>query len=360
MADRVALNLRWCFGFNKDSNDGTLIDLTGDGRQAIFYAVGHTGIIFDYEIRRQRLLQGHTNTIMCAAASDDKKWLVTGDAGEKDTMVVIWNSRTGVPVRTIFDAHPGGVLCVDMTHDAVYIATVGAGPNQALSIWEWTVNSDTPLHTEPITSKDLQHCVRFSRDDPKELVTNSPRRPIFWDWSEGKLKYYSPVISKKEFSTPVGRFTKSVFLPNSTQAVTGDAALPRRAKAACLHPEQRTMLILDSARTCFMLCMLPQERRMATCCSGTRSSCRHCTPGAPMQRRRGEDDGAEGEAGRGERRRSGAEGIRWRDEARRSGQGRRACSNVRGGCASASVAARSMARRTRAADTRRARPRAGE
>jgi cilia- and flagella-associated protein 251 len=228
MAERVALNLRWCFGFNKDSNDGTLIDLTSEGRQAIFYAVGHTGIIFDYEVRRQRLLQGHTNTIMCAAASDDKKWLVTADSGEKDTMIVVWNSRTAVPVRTIFDAHPGGVLCVDMTHDAVYIATVGAGPNQSLSIWEWTVNNDAPLHTEPITSKDIQHCVRFSRDDPKELVTNGPSRTIFWSWSEETLKYYSPAISSKEFLTPVGRFTKSVFLPNSTQAVTG-------AVTACSH-----------------------------------------------------------------------------------------------------------------------------
>ena len=224
MAERVALNLRWCFGFNKDSNDGTLIDLTGEGRQAIFYAVGHTGIIFDYEVRRQRLLQGHTNTIMCAAASDDKKWLVTADAGDKDTMVVVWNSRTAVPVRTIFDAHPGGVLCCDITHDAVYVATVGAGPNQSLSIWEWTVSSDAPLHTEAITSKDLQHCVRFSRDDPKELVTNGPARTIFWNWSEEKLRYYSPAISSKEFLTPVGRFTKSVFLPNSTQAVTGKPA----------------------------------------------------------------------------------------------------------------------------------------
>jgi hypothetical protein len=26
-------------------------------RQAVFYSVGHTGVIFDYEVRQQRLLQ---------------------------------------------------------------------------------------------------------------------------------------------------------------------------------------------------------------------------------------------------------------------------------------------------------------
>ena len=136
MTDQNALNLRWTFGFNLDYGSGALVDLTTDGRQAVFYSVGHTGVIFDYEVRQQRLLQGHTNTISCAAASDDKKWLVTGDTGERDTMVVIWNARTGVPVRTIFEAHPGGCIDLDMSPDAMYITTLGAGDAQQLAVWD--------------------------------------------------------------------------------------------------------------------------------------------------------------------------------------------------------------------------------
>jgi len=56
-------------------------------------------------------------------------------------MIVIWNSRSGVPVRTIFGAHPGGVLSLDMTHDAMFIATLGAGAGQSLKIWEWTIKA---------------------------------------------------------------------------------------------------------------------------------------------------------------------------------------------------------------------------
>eukprot|EP00961_Rhodomonas_salina_P123789 1668268-Rhodomonas_salina.1 len=189
MADRNALNLRWTFGFNMDSEAGTLVDLTADGRRAVFFAVGHTGVIFDYEVRQQRLLQGHTNTISCAAASDDKKWLTTGDIGEKDTMIVVWNARTGVPVRTIFDAHPGGIICLDMTPDAMYIAALGAGPVQNLSVWEWTVQKDDPVASSEITTRDLQHCVRFRRDEKAELVTNGVNRTIFWNWEASGLKY---------------------------------------------------------------------------------------------------------------------------------------------------------------------------
>lgn len=199
-------------------------------------------------------LQGHTNTISCAAASDDKKWLVTGDTGERDTMVVIWNARTGVPVRTIFEAHPGGCIDLDISPDAMYVCTLGAGDVQGLSVWDWTVERDDPLATSEITSKDLQHCVRFRRDDVHEIVSNGTVRTIFWNWSDedanneeeegaggtrGWLKFYSPAISAKEFLTPVGNFTQSVFIPGSTQAVTatedGDLVLWDQVLLPALH-----------------------------------------------------------------------------------------------------------------------------
>jgi WD40 repeat protein len=197
MSNFNALKLRWTFGFNVDGASGTLVDLTADGTQAVFYSVGHTGVIFDYEMRHQRLLQGHTNTISCAAASDNKKWLATGDMGESDTMIVIWNSRSGVPVRTIFGAHPGGVLSLDMTHDAMFIATLGAGADQSLKIWEWTIKADVPVAESEITSRDVQHCVAFRRDDTSELVTNGSARTIFWTWCQSTCISF-PVLVQQE------------------------------------------------------------------------------------------------------------------------------------------------------------------
>jgi WD40 repeat protein len=132
-------------------------------------------------------------------------------------MVVVWNSKSAVPVRTLFEAHPGGIISLDVSPDAMYIATIGSGPDQDLSVWEWTVQKDEPMYTSPITSKDIQHCVRFKRDDFTEIITNGSARTIFWNIEEGGLKFYSPAISSKEFLTPVGRFTQSLFIPNSTQ-----------------------------------------------------------------------------------------------------------------------------------------------
>lgn len=42
------------------------------------------------------------NPITCCAVSDDKRWIATADAGP-DSMIVIWDSATGTPIKTIFN-----------------------------------------------------------------------------------------------------------------------------------------------------------------------------------------------------------------------------------------------------------------
>ena len=59
-----ALALRWAFGFNKDVVGG----VHSLSESSLFYVAAHTGIIYDFRERRQKLLQGHSNTITCARA----------------------------------------------------------------------------------------------------------------------------------------------------------------------------------------------------------------------------------------------------------------------------------------------------
>ena len=61
-----ALNLEWVLGYNKDIKEG-VHNLTNKDRRAIFYSAAHTGVIYDFEEKEQRLLQGHCNKITCTA-----------------------------------------------------------------------------------------------------------------------------------------------------------------------------------------------------------------------------------------------------------------------------------------------------
>ena len=80
-------------------------------------------MIYDFENRTQMILQGHCNPITCCAVSADKKWIVTADSGD-EPILVVWDSLSGAPVKTIFSPHAGGVRSLDISNDSLYVVTL--------------------------------------------------------------------------------------------------------------------------------------------------------------------------------------------------------------------------------------------
>jgi WD40 repeat protein len=119
-----ALNLKWVLGFNKDIYLGVHSLISAD-RTEIFYTAAHTGVIFNTETGEQKLLQGHCNKISCCTVSYDKKWIITADSGN-DSMLVIWDSYSATPVKTIFTPHPTGTAYLDISEDSKFIVTLSA------------------------------------------------------------------------------------------------------------------------------------------------------------------------------------------------------------------------------------------
>jgi len=118
-----ALKINWSFGYSKDVVGG-MHSLTNQDRNALFVISSHSGVIYDFEHRTQIVLQGHCNLISCSAVSSDKRWIVTADIGD-DPILVVWDSLTGAPVKTIFSPHTKGVVSVDISEDSLYIVTLG-------------------------------------------------------------------------------------------------------------------------------------------------------------------------------------------------------------------------------------------
>ncbi|KAF4036612.1 WD domain G-beta repeat [Phytophthora infestans] len=236
-----ALKLAWTFGFQKDLISGVHSLSTGT-RRAVFYAAAHTGVIYDYARRQQRLLQGHCHPISCCVVSEDKRWVVTADRGQ-ESMLVVWDAQSGNPIRTIFRPHPNGVQAIDISPDALFLVTLSAVDrddeessqsktpakkqfDQELAVWEWAAPASgsavsKPLYSSLVATEDVQHAVRFNTYDVRELVTTGPQRVIFWSWAARTLLFYSPSLAQKDFRQVVGAFTQSLFVPDSAQALTG-------------------------------------------------------------------------------------------------------------------------------------------
>lgn len=79
--------------------------------------------------------------------------------------MVVWDTASGTPIKSILNPHPNGVLALDITPDALFVATLSAplrtlvegGEPQMLSLWEWAhPERKRAFVTSIIAEKDLQ------------------------------------------------------------------------------------------------------------------------------------------------------------------------------------------------------------
>ncbi|XP_025018842.1 cilia- and flagella-associated protein 251 [Python bivittatus] len=211
------LSLSWVFGYN---NQLPVFNLLDEDQQVILYVSAQVAVIHDLIRNKQYLLQGHSSCISCICASDDRRWIATADRGP-ESLVIVWDSYSAVPVHTIFDSHPeGGVSAITISHDSKFLATLGAGEVQKVSIWRWTT-----LDTKPVCSVEIlpqfgfQNYIAFSGQTQKELVSNSESQVVFYSWEDG-LHYHAPLLTDKTFNKAVGFFSQSRFHFNSAQAIS--------------------------------------------------------------------------------------------------------------------------------------------
>eukprot|EP01138_Halocafeteria_seosinensis_P012467 gb/GECG01012739.1/.p1 GENE.gb/GECG01012739.1/~~gb/GECG01012739.1/.p1 ORF type:complete len:1026 (+),score=133.98 gb/GECG01012739.1/:1-3078(+) len=234
----------WVFGFNSSIPNGAH-SLVDKRRDAIFYPAAHIGVIFDFRSDKQYLLLGHCNHITACAVSRDKRWIVTTDKGE-DSMIVIWDSISRSPVKTIFNPHPYGVSAIDLSPDATRIATLSYQPPevedpQIIAVWEWTVDRDTPIAAAELPTSEPHFHVAFNPSNISELVTNGEERVVFWAVEElskedpdenakedsddiAEMSFFAPPVSSKQLGSTIAPFTVTTFLADTTYAVSGTKA----------------------------------------------------------------------------------------------------------------------------------------
>lgn len=137
--DEQALTLNWVYGTatTVPNNVVNLSDGYGSGDRVAFLAA-HTVVIYDKRLGKQMFLQGHCNSITCIATTKDRSTLITADVG-KESLLVLWNSRTGQPIQSIPRPHRNGIVAMDVSPESDWLATVGAPDpetgEQEIALW---------------------------------------------------------------------------------------------------------------------------------------------------------------------------------------------------------------------------------
>ncbi|NXS27133.1 CF251 protein, partial [Pomatostomus ruficeps] len=219
------LNLSWVFGYNSSLAVHSLMDRED---WVLLYVSSHTVVIHDILGNKQYHLQGHTNVISCLCVSEDKRWVATADRGP-DALIIVWDSYSGVPVRTIFESHPeDGVCAIAISQDAKYLVTISAGTVQKVCVWRWTLPTEKPVcSTELKPEFGHQDYVIFNPQNIHEFVSNSKTQVIFYLWVRQRQLWDANtawLLSPQTFKCLVGQFSQSVFHFNDTQALTATSA----------------------------------------------------------------------------------------------------------------------------------------
>ncbi|XP_069475694.1 cilia- and flagella-associated protein 251 [Ambystoma mexicanum] len=216
------INLTWSFGI---SSHLPVYNLQDEDQKLILYICAHTAVLHDFNLNRQRHLQGHCSSITCVCVSEDRRWIVTADKGP-DSLIIIWDSFSGIPVQTIFDSHPeGGVVAIALSHNAMYMATVGGGKEQRVSIWNWTSVDEKAICTVELNPDfGRQDYIIFNPQDHSQLISNSASQVIFYAWEGSTLEYSAPSVTDSTFNKAVGAFSQSVFYLDTLKALSATSA----------------------------------------------------------------------------------------------------------------------------------------
>ncbi|XP_062307799.1 cilia- and flagella-associated protein 251 [Osmerus eperlanus] len=213
-----ALTLDWVFGM---SHALPVFSLQDQDQLVILYGGANVAVMYDHTSNSQHLLQGHRSPISCLCVSEDRRWLVTADQG-KESLVIVWDSYSGIPVRTLFDCHPeGGVATLALSKDSKHLVTVGAGAVQRVCVWDWTNETEDPLCVSELEpDHGVQNHILFNPNDSTELLSNSESQVLFYTRNNEILSYVAPKLQDRTFNKVVGELSQSVFHWKGLQALS--------------------------------------------------------------------------------------------------------------------------------------------
>ena len=209
-----------------------VINLSSASSQLMVYAAAQCAVIYDYGNNKQRILQGHRNCVCGLAASRNGRWIVSGDVGS-DNALIVWDAAASAPLQMHFpSAALSGPLQLEFSCDSRYVVGLwgsmadAGGVRQQLITWDWTTEDAEPrvVHLFGI-GHGFHHHLSVSQLDAAVMATTSACRLLFFQLTDTGVLHHSPQLHNTyspDFKCSPGHFTQTAFFSDDPySAVTG-------------------------------------------------------------------------------------------------------------------------------------------
>ncbi|GLG99054.1 WD repeat-containing protein 66 [Gryllus bimaculatus] len=158
--------LRWTYGRNVHV---PFVNLTSENRKSIFYSAAHIGVLYDYEDKVMKFLQGH---------------IVLGSGLSLQML-----EKIILPTCTIFDPHgEDGTTLVGMSPDATFLVSVSNSKDQIIACWKWTLGEKKPNgeFILPFQYGKI-HRIVFCEDKNGDFMLTAESCVLFGIWEDDNL-----------------------------------------------------------------------------------------------------------------------------------------------------------------------------
>jgi hypothetical protein len=184
----TALQLEFVHGFSSQSiRENLKYTANGD----IAYTAANVSVILNKESRSQKFNAHHTDEIMCMAISPDRRFVATGQAGNKPA-IIVFDAETGETVQTLSGFHKRAVSQLEFSSDGKFLASAGNDDNHTVAIYDWMAGV-----IQASAYGGMRKVLNLSFCPGLKLMQCGLKHVYFWDLEGRNMLFKKAIVGRK-------------------------------------------------------------------------------------------------------------------------------------------------------------------
>ena len=184
----TSLQLEFIHGYSGQSvRENLKYSATGE----IVYTAANVGVIFNKTSMSQKFNAHHTDEVICMAISPDRRYVATGQTGNRPA-IVVFDSETGETVQVLSGFHKRAVSQLEFSSDGKFLASAGNDDNHSIAVYDWMAGV-----IQASTTGGLRKVMNLAFCPGEALMQCGLKHVYFWQMEGRNMLFKKAIIGRK-------------------------------------------------------------------------------------------------------------------------------------------------------------------